>query len=96
MDTKKIYKGEWCISSSTPCRKERLRAHTEFEASDFKKMLDEGWEIRATKLKRPRIQREKTPLKVEVSVMNGLVKVIVDFTEWQEHGSVGTIVKKIY
>ena len=59
-------------------------------------MLDEGWEIRATKLKRPRIQREKTPLKVEVSVMNGLVKVIVDFTEWQEHGSVGTIVKKIY
>ena len=38
----------------------------------------------------------KAPNGVEVTIMNGLVKVIVDFTEWQAHGSVGTITKKIY
>ena len=96
MDNKKIYRREWCISSSTPCRKERLKTHKEFEASDLKRMLDGNWEIKAIRPKRPRIQREKTPRKVEVSVMNGLVKITVDYTEWQAHGSVGTIVEKIY
>ena len=43
-------KGIWVRSSSTPNRKERLQAHKEFEASDLKKMLDEGWEITTVKL----------------------------------------------
>lgn len=73
-------------------RAELLKAHEEFQ-----KLLDSGYEIAAAKkVKRPRIQREKTPRKVEVSIMNGLVKITVDYTEWQEHGSVGTIIKKIY
>jgi len=58
MNNKKVYKGEWCISSSTPNRKERLKAHREFEASDLKRMLDEGWEIKAVRPKRPRIQHK--------------------------------------
>lgn len=73
-------------------RAELLKAHEEFQ-----KLLDSCYEITAVKrVKRPRIQREKTPRKVEVSIMNGLVKITVDYTEWQAHGSVGTIVKKIY
>ena len=73
-------------------RAELLKAHEEFQ-----KLLDNGYEIAAVKrVRRPRIQREKTPRKVEVSIMNGLVKITVDYTEWQAHGSVGTIIKKIY
>ena len=78
MNNKKIYKGEWCISSSTPNRKERLKAHKEFEASDFKKMLDESWQIKVTKPKRPRIKKESFkviitcfgPMKVTIEEYN--------------------------
>lgn len=81
------------VGSSDPNRLKELReAHKEFE-----KMLADGWQVtNAKKAKRPRIQKIKVPRKVEVSIMNGLVKVIVDFTEWQAHGSVGTVVKEIY
>lgn len=81
------------VGSSDPNRLKELRkAHEEFQ-----KMLADGWQITSVKkVKRPRIQREKTPRKVEVSIMNGLIKVIVDFVEWQAHGSVGTITKEIY
>lgn len=64
MNNKKIYKGEWCISSSTPDRKERIKAHKEFEASDFKKMLDDGWQLKAVRPKRPRIKKEKPVFKL--------------------------------
>ena len=85
-------RSEWAGCSNFKERREELRkAHEEFQ-----RLLDNGFKIKEVRVKRPRIQKEKTPHKVEVSVMNGLVKVIVDFTEWQEHGSVGTIVKKIY
>jgi hypothetical protein len=85
-------RGQWAGSSHLKERYDELKqAHEEFE-----RMLADGWQVTNVRKKRPRIQREKTPRKVEVSIMNGLVKVIVDFTEWQEHGSVGTIIKKIY
>lgn len=86
-------RGEWAGCSYLKEKYEELnKAHQE-----FKKLLDSGYQITAVKrVKRPRIQKEKTPRKVEVSIMNGLVRVIVDFTEWQAHGSVGTIVKEIY
>lgn len=86
-------RGEWAGCSNFKERREELiKAHEEFQ-----KLLDSGYEITAVKRgKRPRIQREKAPRKVEVSIMNGLVKITVDYTEWQAHGSVGTIVKKIY
>ena len=87
----RIYRGEWAgCSNLTERRRELNKAHQEFQ-----KLLDSGYEIVSVR-KRPRIQKEKTPRKVEVSIMNGLVRVIVDFTEWQAHGSVGTIVKRIY
>lgn len=89
-------RGQWAGSSHLKERREELlKAHEEFQ-----KMLADGYQITAAKKsdkpKRQRIKKTKTPRKVEVSIMNGLVKVIVDFTEWQAHGSVGTIVKKIY
>ena len=86
-------RGEWVGCSNFKERREELiKAHEEFQ-----KLLDGGYEITTVKRgKRPRIQREKAPRKVEVSIMNGLVKITVDYTEWQAHGSVGTIVKKIY
>lgn len=86
-------RGEWAGCSNFKERREELiKAHEEFQ-----KLLDSGYEITAVKRgKRPRIQREKAPRKVEVSIMNGLVKITVDYTEWQAHGSVGTIIKKIY
>lgn len=84
-------RGEWAGCSYLKEKYDELnKAHQE-----FKKLLADGFEVVSVR-KRPRIQKEKTPRKVEVSIMNGLVKVIVDFTEWQAHGSVGTIVKKIY
>jgi len=86
-------RGQWVGSSHLKERREELlKAHEEFQ-----KMLDNGYQITAVKrVRRPRIQKEKTPRMVEISVMNGLVKITVDYTEWLEHGSVGTIVKKIY
>ena len=84
-------RSEWAgCSNLTERRRELNKAHQEFQ-----KLLDSGYEIVSVR-KRPRIQKEKTPRKVEVSIMNGLVKITVDYTEWQEHGSVGTIIKKIY
>lgn len=77
---KKIYRGEWCISSSTPDRKERIKAHEEFEASDFKRMLDEGWRVKATKSKRPRIKKES--FKVIITCF-GPMKITIE--EYNEH-----------
>ena len=77
---KKIYRGEWCISSSTPDRKERIKAHEEFEASDFKRMLDEGWQVKATKSKRPRIKKES--FKVIITCF-GPMKITIE--EYNEH-----------
>ena len=92
---KKIYKGEWCISSSTPNRKERLKAHKEFEASDLKKMLDEGWQVKAIKPKRPRIKKEVQPRQVVVT-LGGNWTVKLSFEEYQKRGDGLKIVMKIY
>jgi hypothetical protein len=80
MNNKKIYKGEWCISSSIPCRKERLKAHRKFEASDLKRMLDEGWKIKAVRPKRPRIQ--KYGFKVIITCF-GPMKITIE--EYNQH-----------
>ena len=80
MDNKKIYKGEWCISSSTPNRKERLKTHQEFEASDLKKMLDEGWQVKAVRPKRPRIQKQD--FKIVITCF-GPMKITIE--EYNQH-----------
>ena len=90
------HRGQWVgCSNFKERREELLKAHEEFQ-----KMLADGYQITAVKKsdkpKRQRIKKTKTPRKVEVSIMNGLIKVTVDFTEWQAHGSIGTIIKEIY
>lgn len=54
-------RGTWVRSSSTPNRAERLKAHMEFEASNLKRILDDGWQA---KPKRPRIKKEKPVFKL--------------------------------
>ena len=57
---KQKIKGDWVGGSSVQSREERLKAHKEFEASEFKKMLDSGWDITKTEVKhkRPRIKQD--------------------------------------
>ena len=50
----KIYKGKWVTRSNIPNRKERLESHREFEASDLKRMLDEGWKPKRARIRRPK------------------------------------------
>lgn len=95
MNNKKVYKGEWCISSSTPNRKERLKAHKEFETSDLKRMLDEGWEIKAVRPKRPRIKKELQPRQVVVT-LGGTWTVKMTLEEYKQRGDGLKIVMKIY
>jgi len=75
-------KGVWVGSSSTPTRDERLKAHQEFEASDLKKMLDNGWEITKTEVKhrRPRIKHEKFKV---VMIFNRPMKLTLQ--EYNDH-----------
>lgn len=82
----KHYKrSQWVGCSNFQERINELRqAHEEF-VQEF---------IVATTRRRPRIYREPNPRKVEISVMD--IKVTIDFTEWQAHGSIGTIIKRIY
>ena len=87
-------RGEWVRSSSTPKRDERLKAHEEFEASDLKKMLDNGWQITAIKSRRPRIHKEPTPKRIKVQA--GFITITVEYTDWKANGSVGKIVEKYY
>ena len=50
----KTYRGEWCATSHLKeKRAELLKAHEEFQ-----RMLDNGYQIKVTKIKRPRIKRE--------------------------------------
>ena len=45
------------LASCSPERWEALRkAHEEFEQSELKRRLDEGWKIRSARVKRPRIK----------------------------------------
>jgi hypothetical protein len=67
-------------SSAIPPRSERIKAHQEFEASDLKKMLDNGWQVKAIKPKRPRIKKE--PFKVIITCF-GPMKITIE--EYNEH-----------
>lgn len=85
--------GEWVRSSSTPSRTERLKAHEEFEASELKKMLDNGWKITAArKSRRPRIYKEPIPKRIKVQA--GFVTITVEYADWVANGSVGRIIER--
>ena len=83
---KQHYKrSQWVGCSNFQERINELRqAHEEF-VQEF---------IVATTRRRTRIYKESNPRKVEISVID--IKVTIDFTEWQAHGSIGTIIKRIY
>ena len=83
---KQYYKrSQWVGCSNFQERINELQqAHEEF-VQEF---------IVTTTRRRPRIYKEPNPRKVEISVMD--IKVTIDFTEWQAHGSIGTIIKRIY
>lgn len=73
-------RSEWAGCSNFKERREELRkAHEEFQ-----KMIDNGFEIKDVKVKRPRIQKSKTPKAVLVSILGGKVK--MTFEEYQQRG----------
>lgn len=57
----RICKGEWVTRSSLSNRKERLAQHEEFMQSEFKRMLDDGWEVKKTRV---RVRKERPAFKM--------------------------------
>ena len=60
----------------------------------LEEMLANGWKIESARKKRSRIKKEKTPRKVEISIAGGWIKMIVEYPDWVEHGSLGTVIRK--
>lgn len=83
-------RSEWAGCSNFKERREELRkAHEEFQ-----KMIDNGFEIKDVKVKRPRIQKSKTPREVLVSIFGG--KVRMSFTEYQQRGQGFRVIMEIF
>lgn len=92
-------KGEWQTRSDIPNRKERLAAHIEFEKSELKQRLDEGWKVESSRIKhrRPRIKTVKTPKQVVVSLGEVMAATItLSWEDYQKHGTGLKIVMRIY
>ena len=87
----KIYRGEWAgCSDLTEKRKELTKAHEEFQ-----RLLDNGYQIKEARVKRPRIQKETNPKKVVIT-LGGSWTVTMSFEEYKKHGDGLKIVMKIY
>ena len=83
-------RGEWAGSSHLAGKKdELLKAHQE-----FLDMLANGWQVKEARVKRPRIQKPKTPKEVIVSVFGGKLK--MTFTEYQEKGQGLKVLMEIF
>lgn len=83
-------RSEWAGCSNFKERREELRkAHEEFQ-----KMIDNGFEIKDVKVKRPRIQKSKTPKAVLVSILDGKVK--MTFEEYQKRGQGFRVIMEIF
>jgi hypothetical protein len=84
-------RGQWAGSSHLKERYDELKkAHEEFQ-----KLLDSGFQITAAKkVKRPRIQKAKTPREVEVAIFGG--KVRMTFAEYQQRGQGLKVVMEIF
>lgn len=83
-------RSEWAGCSNFKERREELRkAHEEFQ-----KMLDNGFEIKEARVKRPRIQKSKTPREVLVSILGGKVK--MTFEEYQQRGQGFKVIMEIF
>ena len=89
--TRKVYRGEWAgCSDLTERRKELLKAHEEFQ-----KMLDNGYQIKEARVRRPRIKKEAQPKQVVVT-LGGTWTVKMTLEEYQKKGDGLKIVMKIY
>ena len=87
----KIYRGEWAgCSDLTEKRRELNKAHEEFQ-----RLLDNGYQIKEARVKRPRIQKETNPKKVVIT-LGGSWTVTMSFEEYKKHGDGLKIVMKIY
>ena len=87
----KIYRGEWAgCSDLTEKRRELNKAHEEFQ-----RMLDNGYQIKEARVKRPRIKRDVQPRQVVVT-LGGNWTVKLSFDEYQKRGDGLKIVMKIY
>ena len=87
----KVYRGEWAgCSDLTERRKELTKAHEEFQ-----KMLDNGYQIKEARVKRPRIKKDIQPRQVVVT-LGGNWTVKLSFEEYQKRGDGLKIVMKIY
>ena len=87
----KVYRGEWAgCSDLTERRRELTKAHEEFQ-----KMLDNGYQIKEARVKRPRIKKDVQPRQVVVT-LGGNWTVKLSFEEYQKRGDGLKIVMKIY
>ena len=87
----KIYRGEWAgCSDLTERKKELTKAHGEFQ-----KMLDNGYQLKEARVKRPRIKKDRQPRQVVVT-LGGEWTVKLSFEEYQKRGDGLKIVMKIY
>ena len=85
------YRGEWAGCSDLTERREELsKAHEEFQ-----KMLDNGYQIKEARVKRPRIKKDKQPRQVVVT-LGGTWTVKMTLEEYQKRGDGLKIVMKIY
>lgn len=77
-------------SSNHAERLAELKANHE----EFQKMLADGWQVTNTKVKRPRIQKAKTPRKVVISVLGN--KITVTYQEYLNRCQDFKIVMEIF
>ena len=86
-----VYRGEWAGCSDLKERREELsKAHEEFQ-----KMLDNGYQLKDVKVKRPRIKSEAQPKQVVVT-LGGNWTVKLSFEEYKQRGDGLKIVMRIY
>jgi len=85
-------KGEWVGGTQSPKerREDLLKAHEE-----FLQMLADGWQIKSARVKRPRIQKEKKPRQVIVS-LGGTWTLRMSFEDYQKRGDGLKITMRIY
>lgn len=79
-----IYQGEWAGCSDFKERREQLsKAHQEFQNSELKKMLDNGFRLKEVRHKRPRIKKTAEPEFKIVMVFGRPVKLTIQ--EYKDH-----------
>lgn len=85
------YRGEWAgCSNFQERRRELLKAHEEFQ-----RMLDNGYQIKEVRVKRPRIKKETQPKQVVVT-LGGTWTVKMTLEEYKQRGDGLKIVMRIY